>query len=68
MSLKERLNISIHKFIQKKAVLKDDTIAKCLGVSSDVPTLKHRVEQQHLTQKQLFQLCQETSKQSFLGY
>ncbi len=54
--------------VKKKFVLKDETTAKCLVVSSHVPTLKHEVEQQLLTQKQLLQLLQETNKQLFLAY
>ncbi len=42
-------------------------IAKFLVVSSHVTTLKHKVEQQLLTQKWLFRLFQETNKQPFLA-
>ncbi len=47
-------------FKKKKVFLKDEAI-----VSSHVPTLKHEVEQQLLTRKQLFQLLQETNTQLF---
>ncbi len=34
--------------------LKDVKLAECLGVPSHVLTLKHKVEQQYITRKQLF--------------
>ncbi len=41
---------------------------ECLVVSSHVPTLKHKVKQQLLTQKWLFQLLQDTNKEPFPAY
>ncbi len=49
----------------KKAVLKDETMAKSLVVSSYIPTLKHEVEQQLLTQKRLFQLLRKQTNSHF---
>ncbi len=54
--------------LDRKVVLKDKTIAKCLLVSSYVTMLEHEVEQQLLTWKQQFQLLQETHKQPFAAY
>ncbi len=47
----------------EKGRFKDETIAQSLLVSSYVPTLKRKVEQQLSTWKQLLQLLQETNKQ-----
>ncbi len=52
----------------KKVVSEGETISECLVVSSHVLTLKHEVEQQLLTLKQLLQLLQETNKQPFPTY
>ncbi len=52
----------------KQLVLTDKNFTECLVVPSHVPTLKHEAEQLLITQKQLFQLRQETNKQLFLDY
>ncbi len=41
---------------------------KCLVLSFHVPILKHKVKQQLITMKWLFQLLQETNKQLFPGH
>ncbi len=53
---------------QQMLILKDEKLAERLVMSSHVPTLKHKVKQQHITRKQLFQLLRETNKQLFTGH
>ncbi len=53
--------------LPNKVVLKDKRIAECLVMSAHVPTLKHKVEHQHMTQKQLFCFLKQLKKQ-FGGY
>ncbi len=41
-------------------------LAKCLVVSSHVPTLKHQAKHGYTTQKWIFQLPQETNQTKYI--
>ncbi len=52
----------------KKVILKEETIAECLVVSSHVLTLKHEVEQQLIGWKWLFVCFLKQLKEPLLAY
>ncbi len=54
-------------YSRKMPILKDETIGKCLVVSSHVTTLKHKVEEWLICQKRLFVCFQKQLKEPQLA-